>query len=477
MLALLPVDLWTYMLASLLVSLHDYVVLRSVCRRLRTIVRVHLRPHAVAHLQLVQLVLPLGDCSDATMVTVARLDAGDMYAYAIETGSLARLEWLYRVQRAPLHPVQYIPLRWVAAWHGRLNALRWLHAHGVGTRGLWATNQKQFCSVSWWHHYVQHRDQSHCDDALLAVYRYHSQDAVHADHYTACCAAYRGHTRLLDWLCDLHGADDVLYPRLYAAAATGGHLSVLRALQRRRVALPLHDTDACFYAARDGHLRALRWLHRRGVRRSAPVFAAAVYYNHMDVLDYLYKRRLSTSTLHNSTACHYAAAAGRLDVLQWLHERGAPFDAETCADAASSGHLHVLRWLRARGCAWDDRVARRAARNDHAHVLEWLFAEAPADADLFLRNPQVCAAAASGGCFSILRALRARHAAWDHSVCIEAACVGHLAMLEWAIRNGADARYAVFECAARADQQHVLRWLHAHCRVVPGFATHELQTV
>ena len=61
-------------------------------------------------------------------------------------------------------------------------------------------------------------------------------------------------------------------------------------------------------------------------------------------------RRGPALTLKN--ACFKAALGGNLEVLEWLHDAGAPWDVHTCAIAAYGGHLEALQWLRAHGCPW-----------------------------------------------------------------------------------------------------------------------------
>lgn len=59
-------------------------------------------------------------------------------------------------------------------------------------------------------------------------------------------------------------------------------------------------------------------------------------------------------------ACSSAAAAGRLDMLQWLrsHDPPAPWDTETCLAAADAGHVDILQWLRQQDppAPWDEQV-------------------------------------------------------------------------------------------------------------------------
>jgi len=51
--------------------------------------------------------------------------------------------------------------------------------------------------------------------------------------------------------------------------------------------------------------------------------------------------------------CASAARGGHLEVVQWAHANGCPWDEQTCARAAGGGRLAVLQWARANGCPWD----------------------------------------------------------------------------------------------------------------------------
>lgn len=78
-----------------------------------------------------------------------------------------------------------------------------------------------------------------------------------------------------------------------------------------------------------------------------------------------------------------------MDVLDWLHARGCPFDHTALLAAAAKGHMAALEWLRARGCPWedeersrmcwspwyDDSVSLVAVRNGHLDVLVWARSE------------------------------------------------------------------------------------------------------
>ena len=48
--------------------------------------------------------------------------------------------------------------------------------------------------------------------------------------------------------------------------------------------------------------------------------------------------------------CTNAAVNGHLEVLKWLHEKGAPWNENACYYAAFNGHLETFKWLLVNGC-------------------------------------------------------------------------------------------------------------------------------
>ena len=60
--------------------------------------------------------------------------------------------------------------------------------------------------------------------------------------------------------------------------------------------------------------------------------------------------------------CAFAAMGGNLEVLQWAHGNGCPWDEQTCYWAATGGHLDVLRWAHEKGCPWSEETRAMAAR-------------------------------------------------------------------------------------------------------------------
>ena len=129
-------------------------------------------------------------------------------------------------------------------------------------------------------------------------------------------------------------------------------------------------------------------------------------------------------------ACSYAARGGNREVLEWLHNTGCAWDANTCAVAAKGGHLAMLQWARIHGCSWDGSCAY-AARSGHLIVLQWA---------------------------------REHHCPWNWNTCKYAAQAGHLDVLQWVRANDetgeAWRELRVRHFAGRPRKQEVLTWLY-----------------
>ena len=52
--------------------------------------------------------------------------------------------------------------------------------------------------------------------------------------------------------------------------------------------------------------------------------------------------------------CAEMALNGNVELLQFLHENGCPWDARTCSYAAKNGHLECLKYAHENGCRWTD---------------------------------------------------------------------------------------------------------------------------
>ncbi|CAM9244163.1 unnamed protein product [Chrysoparadoxa australica] len=162
--------------------------------------------------------------------------------------------------------------------------------------------------------------------------------------------------------------------KLFSKAAESGNIGVCMKL--KSLSCPCSDLT-CYAAATGGHLKLLRWL------REGP-----------DPCPW----RLTT--------CMAAARGGHMELLQWLRAGAdpCPWSVDSCLAAAEGGHLEILQWLRGGTCPcpWYEDVCLIAARGGHLEMLKWL-REGP---DPCPWNEDTCEAAANGGHLEVLKWLR-----------------------------------------------------------------------
>jgi hypothetical protein len=126
----------------------------------------------------------------------------------------------------------------------------------------------------------------------------------------------------------------------------------------------------------------------------------------------------------DSTTFAMAADMGQIQMVDWLHEHGCPWNKYTCMSAAAKGNLKVLQYLREHGCPWDEHTCLHAANGGHLSVLQW---------------------ARNNGC------------PWDERTCMSAAGKGYLKVLEYAVTNKCPwDRYSICNYAATRGQSNVL---------------------
>ena len=133
---------------------------------------------------------------------------------------------------------------------------------------------------------------------------------------------------------------------------------------------------------------------------------AAVRLGYLSTLKHLHRQgRLKLSQVEDTQKVlqQEAAAKGQLEVLQWLHANGCPWNRSTCSGAAGGGHLKAMQWLIANGCPWNADTCAWAAKGGHLEVLQW---------------------ARENGC------------PWDNLTCCWAIQYGHIELLNWAVANG-----------------------------------------
>ena len=115
------------------------------------------------------------------------------------------------------------------------------------------------------------------------------------------------------------------------------------------------------------------------------------------------------------TVCLEAAKGGKVNVLTWAKENGAPWVAER------------RFWRGNYGCYWEQSVCREAAERGHIQVLQWLKENFDCQWEWWHFGK---------GKLEALKWLRERGCDWHSDACVMASKRGDLEVLKWAMEQG-----------------------------------------
>ena len=217
-----------------------------------------------------------------------------------------------------------------------------------------------------------------------------------------------------------------------AALAAGGSVAAVeRAIEL--YPYPYMSPSWCTGAAKGGRLEVLEWLREKGCPWDSCTCSWAAWGGHLEVLKWLRENGCpwdDDMRWWDTCAIANAAKGGHLEVVKWAKENGCPWDSRTCSEAALGGHIEVLKWARENGCPWDSQTCSSAAQGGHLELLKWLRENGcPWDS-------WTCSSAAQGGHLEVLEWAVENGCPRDEDTCAEAAKGGHLAVLEWAVNRG-----------------------------------------
>lgn len=120
-------------------------------------------------------------------------------------------------------------------------------------------------------------------------------------------------------------------------------------------------------SAKNGSIKVLKFLRSNCFSCDSRITSLAAEFGHLNILQYAHEN----SCPWKPDVCFKAAAAGHFEVLQYAREHGCPWDAWTCIAAAESGHLDIVKWAKFNSCPWNSFVAEKAAAGGHLHIVQW----------------------------------------------------------------------------------------------------------
>ncbi|TYZ54585.1 hypothetical protein PybrP1_005063, partial [[Pythium] brassicae (nom. inval.)] len=313
---------------------------------------------------------------------------------AAMAGHLEILQWL--LPRVQLPPSRFATLLRHAVRCGRLEVVRWLHEYQYQARvemtdmtasydpGMLVSAiryghlaiAKFFVDVGYPLESAQKGDLSFgfCQGGLELLQWLHEHQLAQSTPHWMDKAALVGDLGAVKWIHENLERDTTRSSSVNVSAAVIG-TKLDKRLQKRFpevCSLKGCSASAMDYAAVAGHLDVMQWLHANrteGCTTRAMDDAAGA--GHLDVVQWLHANRTEGCT---TRAMDRAAGAGHLNVVRWLHEhRSEGCTTDAMDDAASGDHLDVVQWLhehRTEGCTIN--AMDQAATRGHLEIVEWL---------------------------------------------------------------------------------------------------------
>eukprot|EP00953_Heterococcus_sp_UTEX-ZZ885_P029242 15541-Heterococcus_DN1.PRE.1 len=109
--------------------------------------------------------------------------------------------------------------------------------------------------------------------------------------------------------------------------------------------------------------------HRLGMRFSTDLLNGAAFSAELSRIQWLYTEHNCALSYETTLCC---ARAGHIEVLRWLKQQGAVFDARTMQAAATCDQRATCAYLHAEGCLGDELTMYEAAIAKHWDTVRWL---------------------------------------------------------------------------------------------------------
>ncbi len=205
------------------------------------------------------------------------------------------------------------------------------------------------------------------------------------------------------------------------------------------------------------NLDLVKWLHERGASCTTRGMNMAAARGYLDIVKWLHAHRSEGCT---AEAMDLAVSHGFQKVVVWLHDnRSEGCTSEAMDFAANCGYFTILQWLHRHGKACTTDAMDLAAQRGYMKILQWLHKN----------RSEGCTAdamdlAAEHGHLTIVQWLHANRTEGCTSNAMDlAAQRGHLDVVKWLHENRSEGCTTnAMDWAARHGHLQVVQWLHEH---------------
>ena len=174
----------------------------------------------------------------------------------------------------------------------------------------------------------------------IKIVNYLYYDKCKFNNFSYCEAIHNNNFVMMKWL-EKHNIE--LYECTFNTAAKIGNLKILKWLHKKNCSWSCNTVN---YAAYSGNLRALKFIIKKGCDWNINAFNYACESGNIKNVEYLFKEACNdlSKPWWNSTVCAAAAKNGYLNILQFLKEKGCPWNEITTYYAFINNHLDTLIW-------------------------------------------------------------------------------------------------------------------------------------
>jgi Ankyrin repeats (3 copies) len=155
------------------------------------------------------------------------------------------------------------------------------------------------------------------------------------------------------------------------SAASSGSVQVLAWSEQLKHCI---DVETSEYAAKAGHMPVLYYLHFQGCSMDASSIArTAAVRGNTDVFRFLHEFGRYTRSI-GQAVLEQAAGSGSVELMQWLVQHDVQLNASAMRLAVYCGHLDMCKYLQSQGCSWSAELTVAAIAHNRADIVSWAVA-------------------------------------------------------------------------------------------------------
>ncbi|GFH53327.1 hypothetical protein CTEN210_09803 [Chaetoceros tenuissimus] len=218
--------------------------------------------------------------------------------------------------------------------------------------------------------------------------------------------------------------------------------------------------DFLDHTAKSDGLELIQYLRSQEISWGEQTFRFAAKIGNISFLQYL----VDTGCPHEDPSIYTHAMEIKdnekaLEVLQWLHQHGVPWNENTCFKAVEKGNLQALKYLRSNDCPWNDSCLIKAIENHHQDIVEYCIQNSCP-----FGNYDICRYAMydedHDRALKMLKLLRKNSVPWGLETCTTAARKNNFQALQWAFSQGCAWDRQMCACyAAERGNIEALNWI------------------